>query len=165
MLFRSAYHRQLVALFPNVSLIDLSLVLSTINEFFDKVSFVIQFMALFSVLTGLVVLAGAVINSKFLRLRENVLLRTIGAVSKQIVQVTVLEYVYLGFLAGLTGLTLSLLSGWFLAIFFFEVIFLPDFLGLIYIWLSIIALTVIVGWFNTRSIINRSPLEVLRKEV
>lgn len=161
----STYQRELVALFPNVSLIDLSLVLSTINEFFDKVSFVIQFMALFSLLTGLVVLAGAVINSKFLRLKENVLLRTIGAVSKQIVRITILEYVYLGFFAGLTGLTLSLFSGWFLATFFFEVIFLPDLLGLVYIWLAIIALTVIVGWYNTRNIINRSPLEVLRKEV
>ncbi|MEQ8574822.1 MAG: FtsX-like permease family protein, partial [Fulvivirga sp.] len=66
----NTYQRELVALFPNVSLIDLSLVLTTINEFFDKVSFVIQFMALFSVLTGLVVLAGAVINSKYIRLKE-----------------------------------------------------------------------------------------------
>ncbi|MEQ8927929.1 MAG: FtsX-like permease family protein, partial [Fulvivirga sp.] len=161
----SQYQRQLVALFPNVSLIDLSLILSTINEFFDKVSFVIRFMALFSVLTGLVVLAGAVSNSRYLRLRENVLLRTIGAVSKQIVQMTILEYIYLGFFAGLTGLLLSLLSGFLLATFFFEVIFLPDYLSLIYIWLAIIALTVIVGWLNTRSVINRSPLEVLRKEV
>lgn len=161
----SNYQRELIALFPNVSLIDLSLVLSTINEFFDKVSFVIRFMALFSLLTGLVVLAGAVINSKYLRLKENVLLRTIGAVSKQIVQMTILEYVYLGFFAGLTGLILSLLSGWLLATFFFEVIFLPDLLSLLYIWLAIIGLTVIVGWLNTRGIINRSPLEVLRKEV
>ena len=161
----STYQRQLVALFPNVSLIDLTLVLSTINEFFDKVSFVIRFMALFSVLTGLVVLAGAVINSKYLRLKENVLLRTIGAVSRQIVKMTILEYVYLGFFAALTGLTLSLLSGWLLATYFFEVIFMPDYIDLVYIMLAIILLTVIVGWFNTRNIINRSPLEVLRKEV
>lgn len=161
----SRYQRQLVALFPNVSLIDLSLVLSTINEFFDKVSFVIRFMALFSVLTGLVVLAGAVINSKYLRLRENVLLRTIGAVSSQIIKMTILEYVYLGFFAAMTGLILSLLSGWLLATYFFEVIFLPDYMNLVYLLLTIILLTVIVGWLNTRSVINRSPLEVLRKEV
>lgn len=159
------YQRELVAMFPNVSLIDLSLVLSTINEFFDKVSFVIRFMALFSVLTGLVVLAGAVINSKFLRLRENVLLRTIGAVSSQIVKMTILEYIYLGVFAGVTGVFLSLASGWILATFFFEVIFMPDYLSLLYILLAIIALTVIVGWSNTRGVIHKSPLEVLRKEV
>lgn len=72
------YQRELVASFPNVSLIDLTLVLKTLNDFFDKVSFIIRFMALFSLLTGLVVLAGSVINSKFGRLKENVLLRTMG---------------------------------------------------------------------------------------
>jgi putative ABC transport system permease protein len=159
------YQRELVALFPNVSLIDLKLVLSTLNEFFDKVAFVIRFMALFSVITGMVVLAGVVINSKYLRLRENVLLRTIGARSKQIVGMTILEYGYLGFFSGLTGITLSLVSGWILAIFFFEVIYLPDYLSLIYLWVTIIALTITIGWFNTRDVINRSPLEVLRKEV
>ncbi|MEP2772966.1 MAG: FtsX-like permease family protein [Fulvivirga sp.] len=159
------YQRELITLYPNVSLIDLRLILSTIDEFFSKVSFVIQFMALFSIITGLVVLAGAVINSKYLRLKENVLLRTIGAVKKQIVGMTILEYAYLGFFAGLTGIGLSVISGWVLAIYFFEVIFLPDILGLFTIWFGIILLTVIVGWFNTRDVLNKSPLEVLRKEV
>ncbi len=159
------YQRELITLYPNVSLIDLRLILSTIDEFFSKVSFVIQFMALFSIITGLVVLAGAVINSKYLRLRENVLLRTIGAIKKQIVGMTILEYAYLGFFAGLTGIGLSVISGWVLAIYFFEVIFLPDVLGLFTIWVGIILLTVIVGWFNTRDVLNKSPLEVLRKEV
>jgi len=159
------YQRELITLYPNVSLIDLRLILSTIDEFFGKVSFVIQFMALFSIITGLVVLAGAVINSKYLRLKENVLLRTIGAVKKQIVGMTILEYAYLGFFAGLTGIGLSVISGWVLAIYFFEVIFLPDILGLFTIWFGIILLTVIVGWFNTRDVLNKSPLEVLRKEV
>jgi len=158
------YQRELVTMFPNVSLIDLRLILSTIDEFFGKVSFVIQFMALFSIITGLVVLAGAVINSKYLRLKENVLLRTIGAVKKQITGMTILEYAYLGFFAGFTGIGLAVLSGWVLAVYFFEIIFLPDFLGLLYIWIGIMALTILVGWFNTRDVLYRSPLEVLRKE-
>ncbi|UII30096.1 ABC transporter permease [Fulvivirga ulvae] len=160
----NSYQRELVSLFPNVSLIDLRLVLATIDEFFDKVSFIIQFMALFSIMTGLVVLAGAVINSKYLRLKENVLLRTIGAVRKQIWGMTILEYGYLGFFAGFTGISLSVLSGWALSIYFFEVVFLPDIANLLLIWLGIMTLTILVGWFNTRDVINRSPLEVLRKE-
>lgn len=160
----NSYQRELVSLFPNVSLIDLRLVLATIDEFFDKVSFIIQFMALFSIITGLVVLAGAVINSKYLRLKENVLLRTIGAVKKQIWGMTILEYGYLGFFAGFTGISLSVVSGWALSIYFFEVVFLPDIASLLLIWLGVMMLTIFVGWFNTRDVINRSPLEVLRKE-
>ena len=160
----NAYQRELVTMYPNVSLIDLRLILSTIDEFFGKVSFVIQFMALFSILTGLVVLAGAVINSKYLRLKENVLLRTIGAAQRQIVGMTLLEYTYLGFFAGLVGLVLAVISGWILALYFFKVVFMPNFIELLWIWIGVIFLTLLVGWFNTRDVINKSPLEVLRKE-
>lgn len=160
----TSYQRQLIALFPNVSVIDLSIILGTIDEFFDKVAFVIQFMALFSIITGLIVLAGAVINSKFIRLKENVLLRTIGALKKQIQQMTALEYAYLGLFAGFAGIGLSLISGWALSIWFFEIIFFPDLLSLGSIWGAVIFLTVLIGWLNTREAVNGSPLEVLRKE-
>ena len=78
----AAFQRDMVIRYPNVSAIDLTLILDTLDEIFDKVAFVIRFMALFSVITGLFVLSGAVINSKYARLKENVLLRTLGAVQK-----------------------------------------------------------------------------------
>ena len=77
---------------------------------------------------------------------------------------TLLEYSYLGMFAGLTGIAMAVISGWALSIYFFEIIFLPDLLSLFLIWLGIMLLTVIVGWFNTRDVLTKSPLEVLRKE-
>ena len=161
----AAFQQELVRKFPNVSVIDLRLILQTIDQFMDKVAYVIQFMALFSIVTGLIVLAGAVSNSKYVRLRENVLLRTLGAVKKQIVQMTLLEYGYLGILAGLTGITLSILGAWGLTWMFFDIRFVPDFIGLLVVWLSVTLLTMMIGWLNTRDVISKSPLEVLRKEV
>lgn len=161
----AAFQRALVKKFPNVSMIDLTLILATLDEIFDKVELVIRFMAFFSVLTGLVVLSGAVINSKYARLKENVLLRTIGALKKQLVGMTLIEYGYLGIFAGLTGSVLSIVTSWILAKYFFQIEFYPDFKYLVIIWLAVSLLTMLVGWFNTRSILNRSPLEVLRKEV
>jgi putative ABC transport system permease protein len=161
----AAFQQELVLNFPNVSAIDLKLILQTIDEFMEKVAYVIQFMALFSIVTGLIVLAGAVINSKYIRLKENVLLRTLGAVKKQIIGMTLLEYGYLGIFAGLTGILLAIISGWGLTLLFFDVNFVLDLPGLITVWISVALLTMIVGWLNTRSIINNSPLEVLRKEV
>ncbi len=159
------FQKALVKKFPNVSMIDLTLILATLDEIFDKVKLVIQFMALFSVLTGLVVLSGAVVNSKYARLKENVLLRTIGALKKQLVGMTLVEYGYLGIFAGLTGSLLSIVTSWILAKYFFQIEFFPDFISLTVIWIMVSLLTILVGWFNTRSILNRSPLEVLRKEV
>lgn len=161
----AAFQQELVRQFPNVSAIDLRLILQTIDQFMDKVAYVIQFMALFSIVTGLIVLAGAVINSKYIRLKENVLLRTLGALKKQIVRMTLLEYGYLGILAGITGILLSLIGAWGLTILFFDVTFVPDFPGLLVVWVSVAVLTMVVGWMNTRDIISNSPLEVLRKEV
>src|ERR1041384_5342043 len=117
--------------YPNVSLIDLRLILSTVNQLFDKLGLVVRFLALFSIVTGLVVLAGAVINSKFVRIKENVLLRTIGARTRQIMKITLIEYAWLGLFSALTGLTLSLGGGWLLTKYFFEITFAFDWTELV----------------------------------
>lgn len=158
------FQRELVTAYPNVSLIDIRLILATIDDFFSKVSFIIQFMALFSIITGLIVLAGAVVNSKYARLKENALLRTIGASGKQITGMTLLEYFYLGLLAAFTGIFLALFAGFILAKFFFEIVFVPDPVSLLVIMVGVILLTVFIGWWNTREVINKSPLFVLRRE-
>jgi putative ABC transport system permease protein len=158
------FQQQLVMQYPNVSLIDLKLILSTINELFDKLGLVVRFLALFSIVTGLVVLAGAVINSKFLRMKENVLLRTIGARSHVITKITLIEYAYLGLFSAVTGLVLSLVGGWLLMKFFFEITFAFDWLELLIITGGVVLLTTIIGWWNSRDVINTPPLQILRKE-
>jgi putative ABC transport system permease protein len=158
------FQQELIMNYSNVSLIDLRLVLSTINEIFSKVALVIRFLALFSIITGLVVLAGAVMNSKYARIKENVLLRTIGARTRQIMSITLIEYFYLGLFSALTGLLLSLVGGWLLTKFFFEVNFSVNTPELVIIGLGVIALTMFIGWWNSREVINTPPLQILRKE-
>jgi len=158
------FQRALVLEYPNVSLLDLRLILTTVNDLFDKLGLIIRFLALFSIVTGLVVLAGAVINSKFLRIKENVLLRTIGARTKQITRITLIEYTYLGLFSALTGMALSFGGGYLLTTFFFEITFAFDWVELFIISVGVIVLTVAIGWFNSREVINTPPLQVLRKE-
>jgi putative ABC transport system permease protein len=160
----NAFQTALVTQFPNVSLIDLRLILSTVNELFDKLGLVIRFLAMFSVITGLIVLAGAVINSKFVRIKENVLLRTIGARTRQIISITLIEYAWLGLFSALTGMILSLGGGFLLTKFFFEITFAVNWIELTMIGLGVVVLTVIIGWFNSREVISTPPLQVLRKE-
>ncbi|NJN42435.1 MAG: FtsX-like permease family protein [Flammeovirgaceae bacterium] len=158
------FQQELVMGFPNVSLIDLRLILSTINELFDKIGMVVRFLALFSIITGLVVLAGAVMNSKYVRIKENVLLRTIGARTNQIMKITLIEYTYLGLFSALTGVLLSVIAGFFLTKFFFEITFSLNYLELFLIGLGVVILTVSIGWFNSREVISTPPLQILRKE-
>jgi putative ABC transport system permease protein len=158
------FQQQLVMQYGNVSLIDLRLILSTVNELFDKLGLIIRFLALFSIVTGLVVLAGAVINSKFVRIKENVLLRTVGARTSQITKITLIEYAYLGFFSALTGMILSLGGGWLLTKFFFEITFAFDWAELSIIGGGVVLMTMAIGWYNSREVINTPPLQVLRKE-
>lgn len=158
------FQQQLIMQYPNVSLIDLRLILSTVNELFSKLGLIVRFLALFSIITGLVVLAGAVINSKFVRMKENVLLRTIGARTSHITKITLIEYAYLGLFSALAGMILSLGGGWLLTTLFFNITFAFDWLELIIISASVVFLTVSIGWLNSREVISTPPLQVLRKE-
>ena len=160
----TGFQRRLLEDFPNVSLIDLRLILSTVNSIFEKVELVVRFLAMFSILTGLIVLAGAVLNSRYARMTEYVLLRTIGAGSKLIVSITLLEYAWLGLFASLTGMILSLAGGWALCTFFLEVKFAPDYLSLGSMILLLTGMTVLIGWWNSRSVMDAPPLTVLRRE-
>lgn len=160
-----AFQQELVQSYPNVSAIDLGLILRTLDEILQKVSFVIRFMALFSIITGLIVLGSSVVISKYQRIQESVLLRTLGANSKQILLISLIEYLFLGTLATLSGILLSLLSGWLLAIFVFETPFVAVFTPLIVVVVIVTGLTVLIGMLNSREVLNRPPLEILRAEV
>src|SRR5690606_5198137 len=75
----AAMQRAIVRQFPNVSIIDLALVLDTIDAILSKIGFVIRFMALFTVGTGIIVLIASVLTGRFQRVQEGILLRTLGA--------------------------------------------------------------------------------------
>jgi len=159
------YRRDVVKAFPNVSVIDLGSILSALNDILTKVSYVIKFMAGFSILTGLIVLIASLLLSKYQRVKESVLLRTIGASRKQIFMINATEYTVLGSLSAATGIVISLVASYFFATRTLELEFSFQWLPILGVFLFVVALTVIIGLLNSRDVINKSPLEVLRREV
>ena len=124
----------------------------------------IRFMALFTVLTGLVVMAGAILTGRWQRVREMVLLRTLGASRRQLQQALLAEYAALGVLGALTGTLLACAAAWALARFAFRSPFTASPLVLMGAVLIVTTLTVVVGLLSSRGITRQSPLEVLRSE-
>jgi putative ABC transport system permease protein len=159
------FQQAVVRQFPNVSIIDLGLILSVIDDVLQKVSFVIRFMAGFSIFTGLIVLIASVLISKYQRIEESVLLRTLGGSRRQIFMITALEYFFLGAFAALTGILLAIAGSWALAHYTFETSFTPDIIAIIFVFLSVCSLTVGIGLINSRSVLSKPPLEILRKEI
>ncbi|OYX28329.1 MAG: hypothetical protein B7Z06_01930 [Flavobacteriales bacterium 32-35-8] len=156
--------QELVTKFPNVSILDLRQILNIVEKLLDKIGWIINFMAFFSILTGIIVLIGAVRTSKHQRIRESVLLRTLGAKSSQILKMIALEYTYLGIIGSLTGILLSLVSSQLLALWIFKTPFAPSIIPFAVLFPLITLLVVGIGLTNSRSVIKNTPLEVLRKE-
>jgi putative ABC transport system permease protein len=160
---RATIQRELVDRHSNITVIDVAQVQAAFQEIVDRVSLGIRFMAGFCALAGLIVLIGAVATSRFQRMREAVLLKTIGATRKQVLGVLVTEYAALGVLAGLTGLLLAGIAGWLLTRFFFELEFALPVAALATTWAAVAAVAVGVGLANSLDVLQRPPLAVLRQ--
>jgi len=158
------FQQAMVRRFPTVSVIDLRLVLSVLNEVLEKIGFVIRFMAGFSLLTGVIVLIVSVLISKFQRIQESVLLRTLGASRRQVRTIQLLEYFFLGALAAATGILLALGLTFILAKLALESSFSVHWIAVGGIFVFVCGLTVSVGWYNSRGVLTRPPLEILRTE-
>jgi putative ABC transport system permease protein len=156
--------RAMVASFPNVTAIDLALIMQTIDGIFTKVTFVIQFMAMFTVVTGIIVLVGAVLTGRYQRIRETVLLRTVGATRRQLNRILLVEYSVLGLLSAVVGAVLAIVANVLLARFVFKTTaaFPPIELGAAV--LGVVAITLLAGIVANRGVTNHPPLEVLRQE-
>jgi putative ABC transport system permease protein len=160
---RAELKSRAVRRFPNVSVIDLDTVLRTVDTILDKVSVVVRLMALFSIGTGLVVLVAVVSGSRFQRRRESALLRALGANRRQVGRILLVEYVLLGSLAGLTGLTLALVGGWGITRFVFDISFAPALEPLVVALVGVPLVTAIAGLSGSRGVHTAPPLEVLRR--
>ncbi|MGJ8716565.1 MAG: ABC transporter permease, partial [Maribacter stanieri] len=156
--------RDLVAKFPNVTIIDLRQVSSLIEGILDQVSWIINFMAFFSIFTGIIVLIGSVRTSKYQRIKESVLLRTLGAKNKQILKISALEYIFLGLLGSLVGIILALVSSLCLAVFIFKEPFVPSLIPFLVFLPGITLIVLAIGLSNIQTVLRSSPLEVLRRE-
>ncbi len=151
--------------YPNVSSIDISLVMNVFEAIFSRIAFIVRFMSLFSILTGLLVLSGAVLISRFQRVEESVLLKTLGASRSQVFKIMAVEYFSLGLLAALTGLLLALLAGWALARFVFMVEFVMPPVALSVLVFSEVSLTVLIGILISGGVYKRQAMEVFRSEI
>lgn len=154
--------RELVTEFPNVSAIDLTQILETVRDILAKISLVISVLAGFTVLAGVPILIGTLLNGRDVRLRESVLLRTLGASARQVRMILVIEYATLGILSALTGVLLAAGANAALAIYVFKASPVPDF-GLLVSAIGVVTgISIIGGLALSRGVCNHPPLEILR---
>jgi putative ABC transport system permease protein len=161
---RAALQRDVVRRYPNVSAIDISAIESAISGILARISIAIRFMALFSIGTGALVLLSAVAASRRQRLREGVLLKTLGATRAQIGRIMLSEYTVLGILGSLTGIILSIAGGWALTRFLFKAPFSLPVPPLVVLVGGMVVLTISVGLWSSRDVFRETAMAALRGE-
>ncbi|MFL6589438.1 MAG: ABC transporter permease [Chthoniobacterales bacterium] len=154
----------IVAKFPNVSAIDLTSVIQTVDSILNKVALVIRVMSLFTVGAGIVVLASTIWSGRYQRLQESILLRTLGASRAQIWKILCAEYFLLGLFASATGILLAVAASWALARFVFKLAYAPSMIPLLITAAAVSGLTVAIGLMASRGVGSAPPLEILRAE-
>ena len=155
--------REAVRRFPNISSIDLSLVRRTITQMVDKVTLTVRFLAVFSLVMGIPVLFSAVAATRRDRLREGVLLKTLGATRAQIGRILLAEYALLGVLGSLTGMVLAFGGSWALVTFVFKGTFAPAVLPAVLIAAAMTLLSISIGLLTSRDVFRETPMAALRE--
>jgi len=155
--------RALFATYPTVTVINIADILQTITGVVDQITLVIRFLAGFSILSGLIILASSVASTRFRRIREVVVLKTLGATRNRIATVFSVEFVVLGLLAGAVGtLFANVLSR--ILLHRMDVVFQRDVRGSLTAVVGTAVLAVATGWIASFRLLGQKPLEVLREE-
>ncbi|MFC5863289.1 ABC transporter permease [Acidicapsa dinghuensis] len=158
-----AIERALFAAYPTVTVINLADVLDRIESVVHQITMVVKFLAGFSIFAGLMILASSVASTRFRRMREAVVLKTLGATRWRIVRIFSVEFSVLGLLAGTVGvifanvLTRILLRK-------LEAPWHIEWGATVIALLGTAALATATGWVASHRILGLRPLEVLREE-
>ena len=153
----------LVRRFPSVSIFDIDSILAQIRDIMDRASLAVQYVFLFTLAAGIMVLLAAIQSTRDERRYESAILRTLGASRRVVLAGVASEFTALGVLSGTLAALGATLAGWLLATQLFELKYTLD----PWVWvIGLAAGTVIVGGagtFAARGVINHPPISTLRQ--
>lgn len=159
-----ALQRVIYEKFPTVTVVNVADVLQTVQQIIDQIALVIRFLSAFAILAGAIILAASVAGTRFRRIREVVILKTLGGTRHHIARIFSIEFLTLGAVAGLMG---GLLASAFSRVLLTRLLDAKFQLDARAILVSV-ALSALLanaaGWFASIRILRQKPLEVLREE-
>ena len=150
--------------FPTVTVMNLADVLRRIQEAVDQVAVVIRFLALFAIVAGVIILSSSVAGTRYRRVREVAILKTLGATRGRITAIFSVEFSIMGAVAGIVGGVLANLFTKVISDKFIATSFDFDWRALLVVVLFTVCLANIAGWLASARILGQRPLEVLRGE-
>jgi putative ABC transport system permease protein len=147
---KAALTNELLARFPNLTVFDTTAIVGQVRAILDHVVGAVQFLFVFTLAAGVVVLYAALASSRDERIREAGLMRALGASRGQLQRAQLIELASTGALAGL------------LAALVFRFEFEPRWIAVPLAVAAGATLSVVAGWFGLRRVVDTPPLATLR---
>jgi putative ABC transport system permease protein len=154
---------ELFSRFPSITSIDVGQMLTRIQGLMDKIAAIIRFIALFAILSGIIIMASSVASTRYQRIREAVLLKTLGATRSQVARIQAAEFLIVGLAAGLIGGLLAAATARYLLGNLLNTEFDFRWLPLLVGTGATAVLAIVTGWIANRGVLNHKPLEILRE--
>ena len=150
--------------FPTISVINVADVLEIIQEVVNQIAVVVRFISGFAILAGIIILASSVAGTRFRRVREVAILKTLGGTRRRIAAIFSVEFLVLGGLAGLLGGLLATAFAHLLMSRFFEAGLGPSVVPVLVSIAATAFIANIAGWLASSRILAQRPLRILRDE-
>ena len=150
--------------FPTVTVVNMADVLQTFQSVVDKIAQVVRFISIFAILAGAIILSSSVAGTRFRRMREVVILKTLGATRWRVSRIFSVEFLILGAVAGTMG---ALLANGFANLLLKRMLDSPMSFPILPAVLAVVATALIAnaaGWMASFRILGQKPLEILREE-
>jgi putative ABC transport system permease protein len=150
--------------FPTVTVVNIADVMQIVEDVVQRIALVIRFISAFTILAGAVMVASSIAGTRFRRMREVVILKTLGATRRRIAWIFTVEFLALGAVAGLMG---SLLAAAFAALVLKRLLEIEFHLDVPAHALTIAIAALVAagaGWAASFRVLGRKPLEILREE-
>jgi putative ABC transport system permease protein len=156
--------RALYKAYPTVTVINVAQALETVRSVVIQITYVIQFLAAFSIFAGVIILASSIAGTRYRRIREVVVLKTLGATRRRIATVFSIEFAVLGLVAGVVGVLFANVIARVILTRAMSVAYHVQWVWVTVALVATAGLTVATGWLASHRILGRKPLEVLREE-
>jgi putative ABC transport system permease protein len=159
---RGRFQRALLDKYPNISVIDVADIMRAVTRILNNVTLAVSFIGAFVLLSGVLILVGSIAMTKWQRIYEAAVLKTLGAKRKVLLMIMFAEYGMLGLTAGTVGTLAAIALSYAISRFVFEIPW--SFTPLVYLagLGGTVALVATVGALSSFDALTRKPLAVLR---
>ena len=151
--------------YPTITIVNVAEVVESVRSVVVQIVYVVQFLSAFSIFAGIIILASSIAGTKYRRIREVVVLKTLGATRARIATIFSIEFAILGLVAGAVGILFANVIAWAIETRTpMNLTFKTEIPLNLAALLVTAALTIITGWVASHRILGQKPLEVLREE-